>query len=181
MGSRPARGVVLALAGIVLLLPSCGDQGTGTLAADRRAASASPSGAGTAPGTPSAPGTASGTGGTAAGPSPASSPSPTANPANQIRLEIEMAACIERGRPATATIRSIPGAMIGASAAYADGESHNNYWLGATDTRGEFPIAWTPPAEAPLGTAKILAGASSEQGGATGSREFRLAAPGGCG
>jgi hypothetical protein len=91
-----------------------------------------------------------------------------------------MAPCIERGRPVRATIRSIPGAIIAAAAAYSDDKAHNNYWWGPTDTKGEYPLAWTPPPDAPLGEGKILAGASSEQGGATTAKEFRLASPGGC-
>lgn len=92
-----------------------------------------------------------------------------------------MAPCIERGRVATATIVTAPGTMLGASATYADGDAHGNYWLGVADVRGEYPVTWTPPPEAPLGPGKFLVGATSETyGGNTLIKEFRLAGLGGC-
>jgi hypothetical protein len=70
--------------------------------------------------------------------------------------------------------------MIAASVAYSDDKAHNNYWIGVADSKGEYPLAWTPPPDAPLGDAKMLAGASSEGGGGTTVRKFRLSGPGGC-
>lgn len=98
-----------------------------------------------------------------------------------LRIEVIMPACIERARPTSALIRTAPGAMIGAAATYSDGDAHNNFWLGVADPRGEYPVAWTPPPQAPLGKGKFLVGAQSDtEGGNTRIKEFTLAAIGGC-
>ncbi len=96
-------------------------------------------------------------------------------------LVVEMAECIERGRPATATIRTVPGSMIGASSTYSDQAAHGNYWVGAAGADGRYPVAWTPPPDAPLGPGRFLAGAqSATEGGATVSKPFTLRRPGEC-
>jgi hypothetical protein len=102
------------------------------------------------------------------------------NAANHFAIEFEMAACIERSRPATALVRTARASMIIASAAYADGENHGGLWTGSTDSEGRYSIAWTPPPDAPLGPAQILAGVNGDSGGATARRHFILAAAGGC-
>lgn len=115
--------------------------------------------------------------GTAAGAAPGET---EVNPSSHFPVAFDMPSCIERTRPARATIRTAKLSMIIASAAYADGENHGGVWTGSTDGSGSYALAWTPPPDAPLGAAKILVGVNGEQGGATAQRHFVLAAPGGC-
>lgn len=101
--------------------------------------------------------------------------------AGQIPLEVVIAECLERTKPAKATIKTAPTAMIGAAATYSDGEAHGNFWLGVADANGVFEVAWVVPLQAPLGPGKFLVGVQTEtEGGRTLAKPFELADPGDC-
>lgn len=104
------------------------------------------------------------------------------SPGRDMRLEIEIAECFEKGSVARATIRAEPAAMLGMAVQYDDYQDHADYMVAVAGADGSFVWTWTIPPEVPAGPATIVAAGGSADGKRAGSarEEFTVAKPGGC-
>lgn len=103
-------------------------------------------------------------------------------PRNTLPLEIRIEpACAQRGSSMTATIESIARAQVSIVVAYNDGHSHETYHLGQTDSGGKLVYTWVVHPQAAEGEGVLLAAVGDGERSATGSKNFTVAGPEGCG
>lgn len=103
-------------------------------------------------------------------------------PRNTLPLKIRIEPpCAQRGSSMTATIESIAHAQVSVVVAYNDGHSHETYHLGQTDSDGKLVYTWVVHPQAAEGEGVLLAAVGDGERSATGSKNFTVAGPDGCG
>lgn len=97
-------------------------------------------------------------------------------------VQIQVARCLERGRPASATIKAEPAALVGVAVEYEGYSEHADWGSGVTSVNGTYKWVWAIPQNVPIGSAVIVALAQSADATESGHARsrFQVARPGGC-